>query len=199
MALPFMALLLISANWLNNGEGYDVGAEIQDFKLKNIDGEMVSLSDYSKAKGFIITFTCNHCPYAKLYESRIMDLDKKFASQGYPVIAINPNDPTKVPEDSFENMQKVAEEKGYSFPYLLDETQEVAKRFGATRTPHVYVVEKNGDAMIVKYIGAIDNNTKDGSAATEHYVEDAINSLKAGKEVPQTKTKAIGCTIKWKG
>src|ERR1700752_3188554 len=99
--------------------GYKVGDKAADFKLKNIDNKMVAMADYKDAKGIILVFTCNHCPFAKKYESRIMDLDKKFKSQGYPVIAISPNDPTIVPDDSYENMQALAKEKKYSFPYLI--------------------------------------------------------------------------------
>src|SRR6476620_5496600 len=103
--------------------GYKVGDKAADFKLKNVDGTMVSLADYKDAKGFIVVFTCNHCPYAKAYESRIMGLDKEFRSKGYPVIAINPNDPAIEPDDSYNNMGAVANKKGHPFPYLLDETQ----------------------------------------------------------------------------
>ena len=178
--------------------GYNVGDKAMDFKLKNVDGKMVSLSDYKDAKGFIVVFTCNHCPFAKAYEGRIMDLNTKYASKGYPVIAINPNDPSQVDEDSYVNMQKRAKDKGYSFPYLMDETQDVAHAFGAAHTPHVFVLQKSGSDFIVKYIGAIDDNSDDPSAVKVKYVEDAVNNLLAGKPVSPSTTKAIGCTIKWK-
>src|SRR4029077_15965772 len=119
--------------------GYNVGDKAMDFKLKNVDGKMVSLSDYKDAKGFIVVFTCNHCPFAKAYEDRIIALDNKYKSKGYPVIAINPNDQTIVAEDDFKTMQERAKAKNYGFPYLVDETQNIAKTYGATRTPHVYV------------------------------------------------------------
>ena len=197
-AIPLIALSLILVAF-GYEKGYEIGDTVEDFNLKNVNGEMVSMSDYEDAKGFMVTFTCNHCPYAKLYEERIMELDKKYASKGYPVIAINPNDPAQVPDDSFERMQEVAEEKGYTFPYLFDSTQEVAKRFGATRTPHLYILQKSGNsALVVKYIGAVDNNPKDGDAADKHYVENALKDLMMGKEVRKSMTKAIGCTIKWK-
>lgn len=178
--------------------GYKVGDQVDDFKLKNTDGRMLSLADYKDAKGFIVIFTCNHCPYAKAYEQRIMDLDKKFKSQGYHVIAISPNDPAKVPDDSYENMVKRAKDKNYTFPYLFDETQQVARKFGAMRTPHVYVLNKTSKGYDVKYMGAIDDNTEDPSQVKRRYVEDAVNALMQGKQVPVTETKAIGCTIKWK-
>jgi len=179
-------------------DGYKAGDKAADFKLKNVDGKMVSMADYKTAKGFILAFTCNHCPFAKMYEQRIMDLDKKYASKGYPVIAISPNDPVTVPEDSYDNMVALAKEKKYSFPYLIDETQSVTKTFGATNTPHLYVVAKENGNLIVKYIGAIDDNAQDASKTTKHYVEDAVDALLAGKPVAVAQTKAIGCSIKWK-
>lgn len=178
--------------------GYKPGDTAKDFKLKNVNGKTVSMADYKSAKGFIVVFTCNHCPFAKKYEDRIIALDKKFSSQGYPVIAINPNDPTEYPEDDFENMKKRAQEKEYGFPYLLDETQDIAKTYGATKTPHVYVLQKVGKTQVVKYIGAIDDNTDDEAAVKDKYVENAIANINAGKPVEPSETKAIGCGIKWK-
>src|SRR5512145_2157842 len=122
-------------------QGYKVGDKASDFKLKNVDGKMVSLKDYPQAKGFVVVFTCNHCPYAKAYQDRLIALDKKYKKLGYPVIAISPNDPVMEPEDSYENMVKLAKEKHYTFPYLLDETQSVYRTFGAKRTPHIYLLE----------------------------------------------------------
>lgn len=179
-------------------EGYKVGDKAMDFKLKNVDNKMVSLSDYKDAKGFIVIFTCNHCPYAKAYEDRIIALDNKYRPLGYPVIAINPNDPVAVPEDNFENMQQRANAKHYGFPYLVDATQNITRAYGATHTPTAYVLQKRGTDYIVKYIGAIDDNTFDPSAVKVKYVEDAVNALLAGKPVTTSFTKAIGCGIKWK-
>lgn len=178
--------------------GYKVGDQVKDFSLKNVNGKMVSLTDYKSAKGFIVVFTCNHCPYAKAYEQRIMDLDKNFSAKGYPVIAISSNDVSVVPDDSYDNMVKRAKEKSYSFPYLYDESQDVAKQFGAMKTPHVFVVSKITGGMKLEYVGAIDDNTEDASAAKNHYVEDAVNALLAGKKVSVTESKAIGCSIKYK-
>lgn len=178
--------------------GYNVGDEATDFKLKNIDGKMVSLSDYKSAKGFIIVFTCNHCPYAKKYEDRIIALDKMFKSKGYPVIAINPNDSTVQPQDGFAEMQTRAKEKGFTFPYLVDEGQKIYPIYGATKTPHVYVLKKENGKNIVKYIGAIDNNYENPNDVSEYYVQDAVNQLLKGEDVKTNKTVAIGCTIKVK-
>ena len=186
------------SQWDAQSSGYEVGDVARDFSLKNVDGNMVSMADFNDAKGFIVVFTCNHYPYAKLYEQRIMDLDVAYADKGYPVIAINPNDPSKVAEDSFENMVARAEEKGYTFPYLVDGSQEIAASYGATKTPHVYVLKKEGGKLVVKYIGAIDNNHKDPDAVSKTYVADAVDALLSGNAVPEAETRAIGCTIKWK-
>jgi len=178
--------------------GFDVGSKASDFKLTNVDGRTISMADYKDAKGFIVVFTCNTCPFSKMYEKRIDQLNQMYESKGYPVLAINSNDVTKQPGDSFEEMTKRAADKGYSFPYLYDENQAVAIAYGATRTPHVYVLTKKSNSLMVSYIGAIDNNHKDAKAVTQKYVEDAVNSLLEGKAVNTTSTKAVGCTIKWK-
>ena len=177
---------------------YEVGDVARDFNLKNIDGNMVSLANIEGAKGFVVIFTCNTCPFSKMYEQRIIELDKKYKSQGYPVIAINPNDKTKVPGDSYEEMIVRAKDKGYTFPYLYDETQEIATTYGATRTPHVYLLNKEDNALKIAYIGAIDNNHKDAASADKKYLEDALQSLINGEKVKTNFTKAIGCSIKWK-
>lgn len=179
-------------------KGYEVGDEAADFKLKNIDGKMVSLSDFKAAKGFIVVFTCNHCPYAKKYEDRIVELDKKYKDQGYPVIAINPNDPNVQPEDDYKQMIDRAKQKGFTFPYLVDEGQKIYPQYGATKTPHVFVLQKENGKNIVKYIGAIDNNYDNPNDVTEYYAQDAVNALIKGEPVKMTKTVAIGCTIKVK-
>lgn len=179
-------------------KGYHIGDAATDFKLKNIDGKLVSLADFKEAKGFLVIFTCNHCPYAVAYEDRIIALDKKYAPLGYPVIAINPNDPAVQPEDSFENMKKRAAEKGFTFPYLLDDGQKIYPQYGATKTPHVFLLNKENGKNIVKYIGTIDDNYDDPSDVSEKYVEDAVDALLANKPIEKTTTVAIGCTIKVK-
>lgn len=192
-----MALLMgFTLAFANGGpSGYEVGDKAEDFKLKNIDGKMVSLADFKEAKGFIVIFTCNHCPYAKLYEDRIIELNNKYAPKGYPVIAINPNDPEVQPEDSFDKMQMRAKEKGFTFPYLFDDGQTVYPKFGATRTPHVYLLDKS---LTVRYIGAIDDSPQDADAVQVKYVENAINAISKGKNPEPAETKAIGCSIKYK-
>ncbi|MBF8962142.1 thioredoxin family protein [Pontibacter sp. FD36] len=174
--------------------GYAVGDTARDFRLKNVNGQMVSLADYQEAKGYIVIFTCNTCPFSKMYEDRIKALHTKFAAKGYPVIAINPNDARKKWGDSFDNMIERAQEKGFKFPYVQDKTQEIARAYGATNTPHVYVLNKDREVV---YIGSIDNNARDAASADKLYVEDAIEVLENNKSPEITKTKAIGCTIKW--
>lgn len=181
-----------------NDKGYDIGDTAKDFKLKNIDNKTVSLADMTDAKGFVVVFTCNHCPFAKKYEDRLIALHNEYAPKGYPVIAINPNDPKAYPEDSFKNMQKRAKEKGFPFVYLHDDSQKVAKTYGAKKTPHVYLVNKEKGNMKVAYIGAIDDNAKDANAVTETYLANAIDALIEGKKPTITTTKAVGCSIKWK-
>lgn len=181
--------------------GYKIGETVNGFTLPNpvSNQELVfNASQEAFQKGAIVVFTCNHCPYAKAYEQRIIDLHNEFAPKGYPVIAINPNDYTieGYEEDSPENMVKRANEKGYPFPYLLDEHQEVYKEFGATKTPHVYVLENADAELVVRYIGAIDEDHENPGQVKNTYVADAVNALLNGQEVPVKTTKAVGCSIK---
>jgi peroxiredoxin len=204
--LLFAALLLTSTLGIQSfapiGMGpnsqYKVGDVARDFHLKNIDGKMVSLADDQNAKGFIVIFTCNHCQVAKLDESRILALDQQFAKQGYPVIAINPTDPSAYPDDSYDKMVAYAKERNYTFPYLDDESQEITRAYGATNTPHVFVLNKENGKLVVRYVGAIDDNSQDADQVKTHYVSDAVNALLAGKPIATPKTKAIGCGIKMK-
>jgi peroxiredoxin len=193
LIVVLLALITVAASPVKNG--FEVGDTAIDFKLKNVDGKTVSLADFKDAKGYIIIFDCNTCPYSKAYNQRIVDLNTKYAAQGVPVIAINANDPSSSSGDSFEEMVRIAKQKGYKFPYLVDETQAIAKAYGATNTPHVYVLSKD---LKVAYIGAIDDNSRKADAVTKRYVEDAVDALLQGKPAPTTKTKAIGCGIKWK-
>ncbi len=193
-----LILFFATATTLLFAQSYKIGDEVKDFSLKNVDGKMVAMKDFSKAKGILVIFTCNHCPFSVAYEQRIMNLDVKYRPLGYPVIAINPNDPAIVPDDSYENMVRIAQEKGYTFPYLFDETQEVAKAFGAAKTPHVFLLNKTKSKWILEYMGAIDNNSDDATQADKKYTEDAVDALLAGKKPAVTETKAIGCGVKWK-
>lgn len=196
LMLLLVGLAMLAARPAN--DGYQVGDTVADFRLKNVDGNMISLADFKSAKGFIIIFDCNTCPMSRAYNSRIIALNKKFASQGFPVVLINPNAAELVPEESFDEMKNHAKEHGYDFPYLYDESQEVVRKFNPTNTPHTFILNKTSNGLKVAYIGAIDNNSRDGSKADKHFVEAAVNELLAGKPVTITKTKAIGCTVKLK-
>lgn len=190
----FASSLAFSGNTVD--DGYEVGDYATDFKLKNVNGQMVSLSDYKNAKGFLVIFTCNTCPYAVAYEDRIISLDKKYKEKGVPVIAIMPNNPRIQPKDNFENMQKRAKEKGFTFPYVIDEGQKIYPEYGAVKTPHVFLLEKTPKGNLVKYIGAIDDNYRNTDEVEEKYVEEAVDAMLAGRKIQRTSTKAIGCSIK---
>ena len=202
--LTLLAVVLIisafAVNKIGKGgnviSGYNVGDIATDFSLKNIDGKLVSLADYESAKGFVVIFTCNTCPFSVANEDRIIALDAKYKNQGYPVIAINPNNPDAKPGDSFEEMKVRAKEKGFTFPYLFDEGQKVYPEYGATKTPHVYLLQKTDNGNQVKYIGAIDDNSRSEAGVKERFLENAVNALLEGKEIEVTETKAIGCSIK---
>lgn len=187
---------MMSAFTVKDSGGYKIGDSAEDFSLKNVNGKIVSMKDYKDAKGFIVVFTCNHCPYAVAYEDRIIALDKKYSKLGYPVLAINPNNPEKQKQDSYDLMKVRAKEKGFTFPYLFDEGQKIYPKFGATKTPHVYVIQKTPKSNVIQYIGAIDDNYEDEKAVKQTYVQDAVDALLQGKEVKVKETKAIGCTIK---
>ena len=157
---------------------------------------MVSLSDFEDAEGFIIIFTCNTCPYSVAYEDRIIALDMAYKIKGYPVIAINPNDPAAIDGDELADMKIRATEKGFTFPYLQDVGQQIYPQYGATKTPHVFVLKKERENNIVRYIGAIDDNSRNPKKVTKRFVEQTVNDLLAGKSPSVSRTKAIGCSIK---
>jgi peroxiredoxin len=194
--LKLLLFTMLLATAISAQNGYDIGALAADFNLENIDGSFVSLSDFSESKGFIVVFTCNTCPYAVAYEDRIEALNKKYAKKGYPVIAIMPNNTEIKPGDSLDAMRKRANKKGFTFPYLIDREQAVFPQYGATKTPHVYVLQKNNEMLTVHYIGAIDDNYKDANKVVLKYVEDAVDALLMNRKVPVSKTRAIGCSIK---
>jgi peroxiredoxin len=196
IAVSFVFIML-SFSLLLAG-GYKVGDKASDFKLENIDGKFISMADYPEAKGFVIVFTCNGCPYAIAYQDRIIEMDKKYKLLGYPVIAINPNNTEMKPDDDLDAMKKRAKAKGYTFPYLKDANYEVFEEYGATRTPHVFVLTKDGNDMVVSYIGGIDDNYQDVSSVKQPYLSNALKALLADNEPDPSFTKAIGCSIKKK-
>ena len=191
LSILWIALLIISTNSFAQKNNKD----IVDFKLKNVDGKMVSLSDYPNAKGFIIVFTCNHCPFAKLYPPRLNNLNNKFKPLGVPLIAISSTDTMMYEEDTYPNMVIKANEEHFNFPYLFDEMQVVAKNFKAQKTPHAYVIWKENNQWFVKYNGAIDDNGMEPEKVTESYVSNAVYELLTSQPIKTSETKSIGCQI----
>lgn len=180
--------------------GVNVGDKAPAFNLKNIDGKMYSFENIKDAngnapKGYVVTFTCNTCPYAVMYEDRLIELHNTLSAKGYPVVAIQPNDPMVQEGDSFAKMQQRAKEKGFPFLYLMDEGQAIYPQYGASRTPEIYLVDAN---HVVRYHGAIDDNAQDAEAVTVNYVEKAVEAIDNGQEPNPADVKAIGCTIKAK-
>lgn len=194
--IAFLSFFLVGITASAQVKTLEAGDTAPGFTLKNIDGKMVSPEDFPDAKGFILVFTANTCPYAIAYENRLIALDKKFAKQGYPVIAINPNPPQLSAGDSYEKMQEKARKKGFSFPYLYDENQTITNQYGARVTPHVFLLEREGSNLKVVYTGAIDNDTQDEKSEKTKYVENAIAALEKGQSPEVSSTKAIGCTVK---
>ncbi len=179
-------------------EGYQIGDVVEDFSLTGVDGKTVSMANYPNAEGYIIVFTCNTCPYSKMYEDRIIALDKKYSNSGWPVIAINPNDPDVQPDDSYEKMQSYAKERNFKFPYAPDVGQKVYPKWGASRTPHVFIVSNSDKGKVLEFAGAIDDNARKENEVKENYVDLTISAIRNGKPVKPTTAKAIGCTIKTK-
>lgn len=171
-----------------------IGSKIPNFNLPGIDGKSYSPSTFQDSKVLIVIFTCNHCPYVKAYEDRLINLQKEFLDKAVRFIAINSNDEINYPEDSFENMVKRAKEKGYNFPYLRDKTQETAKIFGASHTPEIFVFNQN---RTLQYHGGIDDSWKEPNKVTKKYLKNAIEAILSDKPIENTNTQAIGCTVKW--
>ena len=165
------------------------------FRLKNVDGNTVSTEDFSAAKALAVIIWCNHCPYVRAWEDRVIALQREYADRGVQFLLVNSNDPQKYPGDSFEEMQKRAREKGYPFPYLWDEKQEVARQYGAERTPEIFLFD---EARTLRYHGAPDDNFEDPKAVTQRYFRDAIEAVLAGRAPATSETPPRGCTVKWR-
>jgi len=174
-----------------------LGKEIKDFSLRNVDGKLLSMNSYKNAKGFIVVFTCNHCPFAKLYTQRLNKLYEKYSKQGVYLLAINPMDTLVYEEEGMANMQQWAKGQHYRFPYLQDGTQQVAKTFSAYHTPQAYVVWKEQGKWIVKYSGAIDDNGQHAEKATP-FADNAVAALLKGTAPPQQETISLGCKINYR-
>ena len=188
-------LLIICVSFIGSSFVSTSEKSIHDFSLKNIDGKMLSLSQFPKAKGFIIIFTCNHCPFAKLYPERLNKLNTKYKSLGVPLIAISSTDTIMYEEDTYPKMISKAKKEHFNFPYLFDEMQTVAKNFNAQKTPHAFVIWKEKNKWLVKYNGAVDDNGMEPEKVSMHYVADAVDALLKGKQVAIKETKSIGCQI----
>lgn len=167
---------------------------ISDFKLRNVDNQFLKLSDYSDAKGFVVVFTCNHCPFAKLYPQRLNAMNEKYKVLGVPLIAINSMDTLVYEDENFERMQEKAKKEQLNFPYLYDPAQLVGKQFGAEHTPQAFVIWKEKGQWLVKYSGAIDDNGEHPELA-KSFVNEAVEELLQGKTVSTPKTQSFGCRI----
>lgn len=181
--------MAVESNFLN------LGTKIIDFSLKGVDDNVYSPSDYNDKEILIVMFICNHCPYVKAVTGRLVALQEKFFDKEVQLLAINPNDPVSHPEDSFENMRKFAEERNFNFPYLVDETQDIARKYDAQCTPDIFVYDKD---RILKYRGRIDDNWKEEEKVTSNEMENAIELILEGKEIDFKQIPSIGCSIKWK-
>ncbi len=171
------------------------GAPMDAVKMRNIDGRELSLADSAGPKGMLVVFTCNHCPWARAWEGRIVALGNAYRGKGVGVIAVNSNDPTGYAEDGYEQMQARAKEKGYEFPYVVDATSGVARAFGATKTPEAYLFDAHGRLV---YSGAVDDNANDPAAVKAQYLKDALDAVADGTAVAVPRTKALGCSIKFR-
>lgn len=167
---------------------------IPSFNLPATDGKSYTPSSFSSAKLLVVIFSCNHCPYVQAYEDRMIAIQRDCAPKGVQLVAINSNETVNHPEDDFPHMKERAKAKGFNFPYLRDETQEVARAYGAERTPHIFLFDQNRK---LRYTGRIDDNWQNPKAVKSHDLRNALDALLAGKE-PPSNTPAIGCTIKWK-
>ncbi len=190
---PFLFVLLSALMLLAAGRKKE--RVVDDFSLLNVDGRIVTLADFPDARGFVIVFTCNHCPFAKLYPPRFNAFYEKYAAQGVPLIAISSTDTVTYEEDTFSRMRAKATAEHFFFPYLWDANQTVAKNFDAQKTPHAFVIWKERGKWVVKYNGAFDDNGANPDKVQEPYVVNAVDALLAGRSVGVAETPSIGCQI----
>lgn len=173
-----------------------IGEKAPDFHLPGVDGKTYSLEDFSDTKILIVVFSCNHCPYVVGSQDRLIKLYAAYNPKGVAMIAVNSNETENHPTDSFEHMVERAREKGFSFPYVRDESQEVARAYGALRTPHYFVFDQERK---LRYTGRMDDNPCQPGRETTHELRDALDALLEDKEPPVSVTNPIGCNVKWKG
>jgi len=178
-----------------------IGGPLPEFRdLPDVSGRRVSASDFSSARVLVVVFSCNHCPYVQAYEDRMIAFHREYGSKGVRLVAINANETEHYPEDNFDEMQKRAREKGFSFPYLRDDDQSVAGAFGATHTPEffVFAAVSTHARPSLRYHGKFDDNYQNPGAVKRRYVREAVDAILEGREVTEKETNSIGCTIKWK-
>ena len=175
--------------------GSKVPAAVAKTKMKNVDGKMLSIADVSGKSGTLVVFTCNHCPFARAWEERIVELGNTYAGRGIGVVLVNANDPTMHAEDGIEGMQERAKARGMKFPYVVDGTSAVARAFGASVTPEAFLFDKAGK---LAYHGTIDDNRQDPTKVKAHYLKDALDAVVAGKTPAVSETKGLGCSIKFR-
>jgi peroxiredoxin len=171
-----------------------IGAETPQFDLPGVDGQNHSLDSYDDADVLVLVQSCNHCPYVQAWESRLSAIASDYADRGVRVVAINSNDADSHPEDSFDEMQKRSREQGFTFDYLYDEPQSVARALGAERTPEVFVYDRD---RRLRYHGAIDDS-RDESGVSQRYLRDALDAVLAGNDPAVAETPPVGCTVKWR-
>jgi len=190
-------LLLSTYGDAQDSGGISIGdqAPMRTHQMRNVDGSQVSIRSAAGEQGTLVIFTCNHCPWAQRWESRIVSIGNTYRSRGVGVIAINSNDPAEYEEDDFEHMQQRHRVAGMQFPYVVDETSNVARRFGASRTPEVFLFDDNGRLV---YHGAIDDNARDADAVEHHYLKDALDAMLASRRITEAETRSVGCSIKFR-
>ena len=171
-----------------------LGSPAPPFSLPGVDGETHSLDAFAAAKALVVVFSCNHCPYVIAYEERLVRLASEYQPRGAQFIAINANDPNTHASDGFDEMKVRAAERGFPFPYCQDRSQDIARAFGATRTPEVFVFA--GDRTLA-YAGAIDDQWQDENAVSTTYLADALEAILAATAPTDAETFPVGCTIKW--
>ena len=171
------------------------GDKAVPFELPGVDDKRHTLENHADKEAVAVVFTCNHCPYARAWEDRLIRIQADYAPRGAQLVAINANDAKKYPDDSFSRMKEHSEDKGFHFPYLYDESQEIARAYGAERTPEIFLFDK---ASILRYHGTVDDNFDDPAAVRSHYFRDALEALLEGRNPLTTETVPVGCTIKWK-
>ena len=174
--------------------GLPLGSHAIDFHLKGADGKTYSLESFKDKKALVVAFTCNHCPYVKDYEDRMIQLQRDYVPKGVTLVAINSNDDVNYPEDSFENMVQRSKEKGFNFPYVRDETQDIAKKYGGICTPHVFAFDEK---QVLQYKGRIDDN-RNSSLVKSNDLRNALDAILSGKTPEVRETRPFGCSIKWK-